>query len=409
MPSWRSQGGRLAAVRRTLLVSFADSPAFEAEYAANLCNGGVFVANDEPFELRERVCVELLLESCAKSVTLAGEVVHLLQPDMVQMGAVPGVAVQFEGALSAIRGQLEPLRLAAGLGDHRKNEAGARRSPRTVARVAAEIAGEAGPLVGVTRNLSQNGVLVSVDGDELPVGETIRVALRHPHTRESMETEGVVVRREESDDVVSEVAIDFVTPESESGELSDFVADIQATEHARRLGGIAGDIAELGIQNVIQMFATTGREGTLTLYHAESEGVLGFQNGLLLFCRVGPAAGMKALVRVLGWEDGTFEFHSSLDWVYVVGAPLPFEAALLEALTLMDEGAHAGAGVFALDAEPRLVSEPCEVDFSKTEAAVIDLVRAGFSVRRMIAVIPEPDPAIQRALASLREQGVIDV
>ncbi|MBW2269606.1 MAG: PilZ domain-containing protein [Deltaproteobacteria bacterium] len=399
----------MAAVRRTLRVSFADAQAFEAEYAANLRNGGVFVASDEPFEPREQVRVELLLEWCAQSVVLGGEVVHVLTPDMAQMGALPGVAVQFEGAVSAVRGQLEPLRLAAGVADESKRESGARRSPRTVARVAAEIDGEAGQVAGVTRDLSQNGVLVSVSGEGLPVGESIRVALRHPHTAERMEVDGVVVRREESDDVMSAVAIEFAPPESESGELSDFVSSVQAAEHTRRLGGIVGDIAELGIQNVMQMFVATGREGTLTLRHGELEGVLGFQQGLLKFCRVGPVAGMKALVRLLGWESGTFEFHSSLDPVQAVGAPLPFEAALLEALTLLDEGAHAEAVAFALDVEPRLVSELSEADLSKTEAAVIDLVRAGFSVRRMIAVIPEPDPEIQRALASLHEQGVIDV
>ena len=399
----------MAAAQRTLLVSFADAQAFGAEYTANLANGGVFVAADEAFELREHVRVELLIESCARSVTLGGEVVHILTPAMAQMGALPGVAVQFDGAISAVLGQLEPLRLAAGVEDQRRNDPGLRRSPRTVARVAAEIDGEAGPVAGVTRNLSQNGVLVSVSGDGLPVGEKVSLALRHPHSGEHMDIDGVIVRRDESDGSVSAVAIDFVPREGESGELSDFVASVQATEHTRRLGGIVGDIAELGIQNVMQMFSTTGRDGTLTLRRDELEGVLGFEAGMLRFCRVGSVAGMKALVRLLGWETGSFEFHSSLDPVQAVGAPLRFEAALIEALTLLDEGANSAAPAFEPDAEPRMVVEAPETELSKTEAAVIDLVRAGFSVRRMVAVIPEPDPEIHRALASLHDQGVIAV
>jgi Tfp pilus assembly protein PilZ len=390
-----------------LLVSFADSDAFASEYEANLANGGVFVASDESFALRDHVRVELALESCGTSVTLAGEIVHVLTPEMAQIGAAAGVAVQFEGPVSAVRGQLEPLRQAAGVEETKKRDHGARRSPRTDARVPAAIDGEAGAVAGVTRNLSQNGALVAVAGESLPIGETVRLTLAHPHTKETMEVEGVVVRREDSDGATSALAIEFVPPESEASAVSDFVSSIQATEHARRIGGIAGDIAELGIQNVAQMFAATGREGTLTVRHEGLEGVLGFENGLLRFCRVGSVAGMKALVRLLGWETGTFEFHSTLDPIQASGAPLPFEAALLEALTLMDESAHAGADALDLDAEPRLVSEAPEVELSKTEAAVIDLVSAGFSVRRMIAVIPEPDPEIQRALASLRDQGVI--
>jgi hypothetical protein len=317
------------------------------------------------------------------------------------------VAVQFDGAASTVRGLLEPLRLAAGVDEQRRHDTGARRSPRTVARVAAEIEGNEGPVAGITRNLSQNGVLVSVSGDGLPIGEKVCLALRHPHSGERMDIDGVIVRRDESDGAVSAVAIEFAPREGESGALSDFVASIQATEHTRRLGGIVGDIAELGIQNVMQMFSTTGRDGTLTLRRDELEGVLGFERGMLRFCRVGSVAGMKALVRLLGWETGSFEFHSSLDPVQAVGAPLPFEAALIEALTLLDEGANSAAPAFEPDAEPRMLVEAPETELSKTEAAVIDLVRAGFSVRRMVAVIPEPDPEIHRALASLHDQGVI--
>ena len=98
----------MSAAVRTLTLSFPDADAFEQEYAANLMNGGVFVASDEPFDLREHVRVEMLLESSGKSVTLGGEVVHVLSADMAQMGAQPGVAVQFEGAASAVRSQLEP-------------------------------------------------------------------------------------------------------------------------------------------------------------------------------------------------------------------------------------------------------------------------------------------------------------
>jgi hypothetical protein len=261
----------------------------------------------------------------------------------------------------------------------------------------------------MTRDLSQNGVLISVQAEGLPVGDTVSLSLRHPHSGETMAIEGVIVRQEESDGVVSAVAVDFAPQQGDRAALSDFIASIQATEHTRRLGGIVGDIAELGIQNVMQMFATTGREGTLTLRHEKLEGVLGFENGLLRFCRLGTVAGMKALVRMLSWEQGSFEFHSSLDPVQAVGAPRPFEAALLEALTMLDEVAHCAPAAFDLACQPRLVLEAPEAELSKTEAAVIDLVRAGFSVQRMIAVIPEPDPEIRRALASLHDQGVIDV
>ena len=44
---------------RTLRIAFSDADAFWAEYNANLCNAGVFVATAESFEQRETVRVEI--------------------------------------------------------------------------------------------------------------------------------------------------------------------------------------------------------------------------------------------------------------------------------------------------------------------------------------------------------------
>lgn len=399
----------MAGIQRTLQVCFADAKAFEQEYAANLAKGGVFVSSDEAFELREHVRVELLLESHGKSVTLGGEVVHVLTPELAQIGGSPGVAVQFEGAVSAVRGQLEPLRLAAGAPAHQTSDSGKRRSPRMEARVAAQIDAEDGPVAGLTRNLSQNGVLISVPGRDLSLGEKVRLSLTHPGSGESMEVDGVIVRQEQSDGVASAVAIDFAPDDGEAAGLHEFVAQIQASEHTRRLGGIAGDVAELGVQNVLQMFATTAQGGTLTLRDGAREGVVGFEQGLLRFVRVGSVSGMKALVRLIGWKSGSFEFHSGLDPVDSSGPSLPFDAALLQALTMLDEEQHAGPRDFDPELVPRIVADVADLELSKIEAAVLDLVQAGFTVARMVAVIPEPDPEVRRALESLCDQGVLDV
>jgi hypothetical protein len=46
-------------------------------------------------------------------------------------------------------------------------------------------------------------------------------------------------------------------------------------------------------------------------------------------------------------------------------------------------------------------------DLSKVEAAVLDLARAGFTVRRIVDFIPEPDSEIYRALGSLSDRSAI--
>jgi Tfp pilus assembly protein PilZ len=388
---------------------FEDAQSVQREYAANLANGGAFIPTDRRFELRDPVQVQLVLRFCKKRLTIPGEVVHAIPPEMASLGGPAGVAIQFEGSAHAVRALLEPLRSAAGAPEHKPVDAGRRRAPRTPARVPARIKGRgnAAPVAGHTTNLSQTGVLVSVPGKGAPVGERVRVALTHPGSGESMEVAGVVVREVESDGGVSAVAIEFAPAAGDREDVLRFVERIQSTEHTRRLGGISGEIQELGVGNLIQMFASAGAVGTLALRDGAREGVVGFEKGLLRIARLGPASGIKALVRLLGLSEGRFEFHATLDPVESNDAPLPLEAALLEAARLLDEAARPGRTRLDPAARPRLVNAAAADDSNKTEAAVLDLVQAGFTVERILAVIPEPDLDVEHALESLLERGAI--
>jgi hypothetical protein len=47
-------------------------------------------------------------------------------------------------------------------------------------------------------------------------------------------------------------------------------------------------------------------------------------------------------------------------------------------------------------------------DLGKLERAVLDLVQAGFPWRRILDVIPEPDPTILGALEALVDEGLVE-
>lgn len=390
---------------RVLRVEFDSPEDFEREFAENLAKGGVFVPTEESFDMRESVRVVLALAFCEEKLSLGGEVVHLVTPDLAAMGGRAGVAVQFEGSSHAVRKMLEPMRVAAGAPEHVQRDSGRRRSPRVEARVAARIDdGQNALIQGVTRDVSQTGVLVNVPGRSVPIGERVRLSLVHPSTGEMMEVEGVVARAVETEGEVAAIAVEFAPQEQQRQDVVRFVDDIQHTEHARRLGGIRGNIDELGIQHVVQMFAST--TGTLTLRCNQQEGLLGFDRGLLRYAQLGPVSGIKALARLMAWRQGSFEFHTQLDPVDRLEAPLPLDAALLEATRLHDEIGRMDLRRFAPDARLGIGSEPDE-DLGKLEAAVLDLARVGFNVGRMLDVIPEPDLDIYRALESLTERGVL--
>jgi len=396
--------------QRTLRVSFESAEAFQEEYAANLAHGGVFVPTEETVGHRERVAVEFFLAFSGDRFTMTGEVVHSVALEAVQMGAAAGVAVQFDGSAETVRKRLEPLCTASGFPGQRPVDSGQRRAPRTKARVAARIAGKSGQLAGHTRDLSRVGVLVSVPGEGIPVGEKVRLSLSHPTSGESKEVDGVVMRDLRADGAVAGLGIAFEPPEEEREDLEQFVEGIQKTEHTRRLGGITGGIGELGIQNLVQMFMSSVPTGTLTLQQGHHEGVIGFESGMLCFARVGAASGLKALVRLLGWTEGHFEFHASLDSLEEREPPIPLEAALLDAVRLLDEGERIGKSRLPARAKPRIARADTQgEDLSKLEVAVLELVRAGFTIGRMVEVIPEPDPEIYRALVSLSDSGAISL
>jgi Tfp pilus assembly protein PilZ len=394
---------------RALRIAFESPEVFQREYLANLVNGGAFIETEDELPLRERVRVELVLGFCDKRLVLQGEVVHRVTPEMAQMGAPAGVAIQFDGPAHQVRAQLEPLRSASGAEPHRPPDSGRRRAPRTRARVPARIDGVAQEVRGTTRDLSQTGALVSVPGEGVSVGERVRLSLTHPISGESMEVDGIVVREVSGEGGVAAVAVEFAPRESEREGMQRFVEGLQAVEHTRRLGGINGEIAELGVGDLLQMFASTGHAGMLTLRRGPEEGSIGFEKGVLRFVRLGAVTGMKALVRLCGWKDGAFEFHARLDAVEAQEAPLPFEAALFEAMRLLDEMSRIDRRRYPPDATPRVARRGADLsELSKTEAAVLDLARAGFAVRRIVEVIPDPDPEIYRAFESLCDRRALE-
>jgi len=396
--------------RRTLRVRFESTEAFQEEYAANLVHGGVFVPTDETVACRERVGVELVLAFSGDRLTMVGEVVHQVAPEMAKMGATPGVAVQFDGSGEAVRKRLAPLCTLSGPPVEKSTDPRGRHSPRTKARVPAKIDGEAGQVAGHTRDLSRSGVLLSVPGEGVPIGEKVRLSLVHPTSGESMEVDGVVVRDIRADGAVSGLGIAFEPSEKERPDLEQFVDGVQSTEHTRRLGGITGEIAEVGVQNLVQMFMNSVPTGTLTLQQGQQEGVIGFEEGMLCFARIGAASGLKALVRLMSWTEGRFEFHASLDSVEEREPPIPLEAALFEAVRIIDEGKRIDRSHLPADAKPRIGKKDTDGDdLSKVELTVLELVRAGFTVQRMVDLIPEPDPEIYRALLALSETGAISV
>jgi Tfp pilus assembly protein PilZ len=419
---------------RRLRLRFEDAAAFRQEYAENIARGGAFVPTLDRLELRDAVVVEVELAFCGVTTELDAEVVHCLPAEVTGDAATAGVAVQFLIGAPELRDRFEryvppPARRAEAFDPSAldleaegareeipfEDEPGAgerRRAARDRAGVAARLDTTQLSLEGRTRDLSEQGVLLSVDGSDLPLGKSVRLTLVHPDTGERLEVTGRVARRVEAPGTVAAVAVDFENGRETRTKLTGFVREVRALEARRRARGISGTIEELGIANLIQMLGKFSRAGTLTLRSGPEEGALSFEGGALRACRIGSLAGVKALARLLSWSEGTFEFHAEIDALDGAGEPVALEGALLAAAAQLDEMGREGSGSIDPGARLRVDARALAAsrnELGKTEEAVLDLAAAGLSVRRLLDIIPESDAQVLRAIRALAERGLVEI
>jgi PilZ domain/Domain of unknown function (DUF4388) len=444
-----------------LRIAFAEAAVFREEYERNIVKGGAFIRTAEEFQPRGLVEVELEFGFCGESVVLKAEIVHCVRAEEAGSESEEGVAVQFLESTSVLRKRLErfigknevaelefdeaePAELEideaesadpagralfsekdiSGLnlegmfeesGVPEESEvplapAGDRRkAPRVQTRVQARVDAKSMSLEGRTRDMSESGVLISADASGLPIGKAVKLELLHPVSGERLEVEGEISRHIETEGTVAAVGIEF-SGEAAEGEVSSFLEDVSQVERELKRTGIYGVIEVLGIAALVRMFGTTATQGTLTLVSGVEDGSIGFENGMLRYVQMGELRGAKALSRFLSWEQGTFEFHAHLDPAEDEAAPLVLEDAMQEAIRQREELIQVGlscslapAACFKIDGKTLLG----ESGLTKIEEAVLDLVAAGFSVRRILDVIPEPDAEVIKAVKSLLDGEII--
>ena len=445
-----------AGTGRMLALRFGSASEFLREYNRNISKGGAFVPTSLGFELREHVRVGIELAWRSECLELDAEVVHVVPAELASAGATPGVAVQFLLPASELRRRLGSLtgagaESAAGLEDFGERfvsdvdrgpgarrhvpapgsearslsaedvdpstrvleggeAAAVARAPRQAVRVRLGLRTPRGEREVLTRDVSRTGVLVSTDGSDLPVGTRVGLVFTDPLSGETLEVAGEVARQVHGQGTVTALGIRFDLSQGREAEVAHFLQRLTASDHARRLGGIRGSVPPSGIAELLQGLGKSAPCGTLTLHSRGEEGVVAFENGRLRAACLGGISGTKALARILDWRDGWFEFHTHVDVAPEAGAGQPLEGAILEAVIALDETRQGDPAPLEAAARLALVAEASAQaagELDAVELAVLDLARAGFSVRRVLDVIPEPDARVREAIQRLRAAGLV--
>jgi Tfp pilus assembly protein PilZ len=402
-----------------------DTPAaLRAEFEKNISNRGIFVATEADFEIRQAVDVEIELfwvPSPSSRVVLRGEIVHRLSPEMVRGGGRAGVAVQFEESVAELRERFEPFLGEEALPDPDVDQAGERRrsARRSSVRVPVRIrSSKRAAFAATSRDLSGTGILLSIREERLELNEVVRIGLRHPSGEPSVELAGRVVREVlNKRGQVAAVAVAFDRQQAADPTAQAVIAALREASHQGRLGGISGSIVDLGLPNMLQMFGSSAREGTLVVEREGEQGWIAFADNQFLAAELGSTTGKRAIEEMLGWTDGRFEFEARVDPNLLASAARePLAGVVLEAVCARDERGRSkppdagpaiefsGDAIFVVDVEQEEVARG---SLDKTELAVLDLARSRMSVARIEAIIPEAPERIRAAVASLVEMGVL--
>ena len=440
-------------------IQFASPNELRQEFEKNISNRGIFIATELEFEVRQMIDVEIVLgyvaldefdaadESRGIALSLRGEVVHCIPPEMATSGATPGVAVQFDDDAAELREAFEPLLAIAVVSEPesaldprddltltldtadtaegsfaagpekvgRERRGAEREAVRVPVRIMPTMSP---PFEATSRDLSATGILLTVKTVALPVGEVVRTCLWHPSDDLSVEIDGQVVREvKNKSGRIAAVAIAFDRSQVADPRTSEVIDALRQAGHRSRLGGISGSIVDLGLANMLQMFGSSAPQGTLIVERDGEQGWIAFADGQLLGAELGALSGHDALVAMLDWGDGRFQFEATADEQLVANAESrSLEAAVFEAVCALDERGHleddegedacsiGESTTFLVDLEQEAISRS---SLEKTEEAVLELAKSGMSTDKLKTIIPEPAETVQEALESLVEIGVL--
>jgi hypothetical protein len=175
---------------------------------------------------------------------------------------------------------------------------------------------------------------------------------------------------------------------------------------------MSGDLEEVPLPDLLQLFSTNKKTGVLTISGA-NRGRLYLKEGVLQFVSLGndtamPA--MKALCRMLLWTKGTFQFETVSEPPEV---PVAFETStentLIEAMRQNDESRRLISQLPSPDATLRLVV-PVPGKLSDLSPAELDVLQLVINNGRMKAVLDKAlltDHEVLTHLQKLLKAGLL--
>lgn len=162
---------------------------------------------------------------------------------------------------------------------------------------------------------------------------------------------------------------------------------VRSTMHGGR--SMTGTISEVPLPDLIQLFSTSKKTGTLIVNKDGVVGRIHLEQGQLVCASLVDAQALdplKVIFRILSWEDGTFELMGPEPYDKERAINMPTEHILMEGLRQLDELRHMQKSLPSMDAELVVVT-PLASKLSALASEEIDVFQLVYNYGSLQAVL----------------------
>lgn len=190
--------------------------------------------------------------------------------------------------------------------------------------------------------------------------------------------------------------------------------DLSRTTMHSGARSMSGTIAEVPLPDLLQLFSTSKKTGTLVLNRERVVAKIHLDTGGIVFASMSDSpdlAPLKAMYRILSWEDGTFDLLGPEPYDRTRAIDMPTEHILMEGLRQLDELRHQQAKLPPMDAKLK-VAIPVPGRLADLEDQLLDIYQvalAGVTVQEALDKLELSDNDSAVALQALIKKGYLEI
>lgn len=183
----------------------------------------------------------------------------------------------------------------------------------------------------------------------------------------------------------------------------------RVTEEAPRM---SGNLEEIPLPDLLQLFGTSRKAGVLVLRSVGREGRIYLNDGRIRFAEFEGQSGvppLKAVYRMLGWQTGLFALDPPDTREFDAGIDVSAQEVLMEGFRQQDELGQLRARLPG-DGGRLVLKLPLTAHLRELEDADLDTLEAALSADNLDAFLdaaPGPDLESAQALLSLVQRGYL--